>query len=134
VVVLDFAAQAPAAPVAAFEGRLELVSETQVGGWACDARDVDKILKVELWSDDRPVAATMANVRRDDLRKAGVGDGAHGFVFELRVPPGNLDVRISGTTHILKRSDGFRDLTKAPRPPALQATPEMIAHAIIERS
>jgi glycosyltransferase involved in cell wall biosynthesis/GT2 family glycosyltransferase len=99
----------PPENAAAFVGMLEVVTEEYVGGWVCNARDLDVAIGVELMIDDRPIAAAVANLHREDLRKAGVGRGDHGFLFNLRMPRGTVNVRVAGSNSYLKRHASVRD-------------------------
>jgi glycosyltransferase involved in cell wall biosynthesis len=134
VVVLDFATHAPET-VREFEGAVELVTENHVVGWARDPSHPDRAVEVELWADDRAIASTIANMRRDDLAKAGIDAGNHGFLFKLGAPLGNISVRIAGTAHVLEQPEN----APAPNPrtasaPPVQGSREAIAYAIIDRS
>jgi hypothetical protein len=65
------------------EGLLELIRPFQVRGWAHDPAFQDASLTVSLSVAAEEIATETANVFRDDLFKAGKGDGRHGFVINV---------------------------------------------------
>ncbi len=66
-----------------YEGVLQGVGNGVALGWAADASDGDARVAVSLVIDGEIVAESLADVPRPDLRDAGRGDGAHGFLLEL---------------------------------------------------
>jgi tetratricopeptide (TPR) repeat protein len=64
-------------------GKLERVEPHKVIGWIADRARVDQAVAVELLVEGRVVAKVEANIFRRDLLNAGIGAGAHGFVFDL---------------------------------------------------
>jgi hypothetical protein len=69
---------------AELEGLVDNATETRLYGWAWNAADPAERLAVELRLGDAIVARTTAERMRDDLAKAGVGDGRHAFELPLR--------------------------------------------------
>ncbi len=65
------------------EGHLDYCDGDSVVGWARDPRRPASPVDVELFLDGVPIARTTANIFREDLRQAGIGDGFHGFVVVL---------------------------------------------------
>lgn len=81
-----------------------------VSGWAWDTQRPSEALEVELYEHGtrEPLMTVMANSFRFDLRKAGKGDGHHGFTVELSAasfrPRMPVSARVSGTKVALKNS------------------------------
>jgi hypothetical protein len=69
---------------AELEGLVDNATETRLYGWAWNAADPQERLAVELRLADAVVARTTAERMREDLAKAGVGDGRHAFELPLR--------------------------------------------------
>lgn len=66
------------------EGHLDGVSsDGVVGGWCWHPLRPDTRINVTVAIDGHVVGTTRAAHARADLRKAGIGDGAHGFSFAL---------------------------------------------------
>ncbi len=64
-------------------GRLHGVLGTHCTGWAWDAARPLERVAVELVQEGRVLARQPAALRRPELARAGIGDGAHGFAFDL---------------------------------------------------
>ncbi|WP_170843423.1 glycosyltransferase family 4 protein [Bosea robiniae] len=81
-------------------------------GWAFDPDDPETRLSVEVWCGDRLLAAGRANVFREDLRLAAVGDGAHGFAlhFDGLLPKGAIEAHIAGSVVPLPTSLTHSDI------------------------
>jgi hypothetical protein len=80
--------QAPAAPrpgktVRPIRGSLDVVEDQEVHGWACDPRQPEHRLTVEIVEGERIVGRGCADLLRDDLRDAGIGDGRCHFRIRL---------------------------------------------------
>jgi hypothetical protein len=83
-------------------GSLDLVDNAQVGGWAWDKNQPDAPVRVAIYDGDSLLAIVEANLFRKDLRDAGMGNGKHGFSYEIpdRLKDGKphtIRVRISET-------------------------------------
>jgi hypothetical protein len=76
-------AEAPSR-AAELEGLVDNATETRLYGWAWNVADPSERLAVELRMGDATVARTTAERMREDLAKAGVGDGRHAFELPLR--------------------------------------------------
>lgn len=83
---------------------LESVADGQLKGWALDLAHPDIALAVEIFIDNELAARDiMADIDRPDLRRAGLGDGRHGFSLHL---PNHfllreslsIELRLAGTT------------------------------------
>lgn len=92
------------------EGSLDRVNGRTIAGWAWDDRHPSKPVVVELYehATNRPLLSVVADWFRIDLRKAGKGDGHHGFSVELPAAsfrPGlAVGARVAGTSFVLKDS------------------------------
>lgn len=67
-------------------GFVETARVFQVRGWVFDEASPALKLDVEALLDGRVIGRTHADIPREDLRAAGIGDGAHGFVLETDTP------------------------------------------------
>lgn len=62
---------------------LDAASAHIIGGWAWIPSDYSKKLQIRLLGDDGVVLhSANADIFRQDLLDAGIGDGAHGFMFK----------------------------------------------------
>jgi O-antigen/teichoic acid export membrane protein len=83
-------------------------------GWAWDpAAGPGARVSVEILVDGRRVGVGLAELERDDLRAAQIGDGAHGFAIDLPVAIDDagrhlISGRVVGETRPLTPSGGFR--------------------------
>ena len=85
---LDHAPASPAdaAPRAALpdvQGLVDRAMPDRLYGWAWNASRPGERVAVELRLGDAPVARAVADLARQDLEKAGVGDGCHAFELPL---------------------------------------------------
>ena len=82
-------------------GRVEGIRDGHCVGWAWDGARPQERVHVELVQGGRVLAQQSAAAQRPDLRRAGIGDGAHGFSFDLaasRPEPGAaLELRCNGS-------------------------------------
>ncbi len=88
----DQAARAPAART--LHGRIDGWDGHVVRGWACDPDRPDVPACLEVLAGGRIVARTVANLFRDDLRRAGYGSGCHGFLLALPDQPAGLPIEV----------------------------------------
>ena len=75
-------------------------------GWAFDESRPDSRLKVELWLGLKMLCVGSADVEREDLKAAGIGDGRHSFAIRLprlapQDEPVDITARIAGADYIL---------------------------------
>jgi len=70
----------------AVKGFLEYVDPLRVVGWAYDDAMPDRQIEIALTCRGAALANGIANVYRHDLEQAKVGQGDHGFVFNLETP------------------------------------------------
>jgi sulfatase maturation enzyme AslB (radical SAM superfamily) len=92
------------------EGNLDRINGRMVGGWVWDTARPGDPVEVEIFEHgtDKVLQTVVANGFRIDLRKAGKGDGHHGFWAELpsvSFRPGlYVSARVSGTRFVLPSS------------------------------
>jgi hypothetical protein len=79
-------------------GAIDQVDEKRVAGWAHDPQTPNEALEVQLFIDDRFIAARRADERRDDLVRAKAANSPHhGFSFNLQamqLAPGQHAVQV----------------------------------------
>jgi glycosyltransferase involved in cell wall biosynthesis len=103
--VIPAASAETAAPVAAgpLEGNVDRVTrDGWVRGWCWRRNRPDDRVDLTVLVDGEPIGTTRASASRDDLKAAGIGDGAHGF--DLALPWSVLAEK--GTLHISVRETG----------------------------
>jgi hypothetical protein len=69
--------------LASVVGYIDEFQEDRVYGWAWDRRRPEHRIEIQIWLGDRPIATTIADRARGDLRMNGVGDGLHAFEVAL---------------------------------------------------
>jgi GT2 family glycosyltransferase len=134
-----------AAPEDPMHGSLDGPDYGCARGWAFDPSQPERHVLVELTLDGAPFLTVAANAFREDLKQAGMGDGAHAFAAPL--PPHALDgkvhvleARIAGTQIALANSPmqaahadpaehgkfalGSRRMPRLPRKPKAQGPPD----------
>ncbi|MBP0447009.1 glycosyltransferase [Roseomonas sp. SSH11] len=82
-------------------GRIDGILDGRLRGWLWDPARPEEVLTAEILVDGEPVASLPAALRRGDLQRAGIGNGAHGF--DWRLPPAlsaRGDIRVSLRTRI----------------------------------
>jgi alginate O-acetyltransferase complex protein AlgJ len=95
------------------EGRVNIVKDGCVKGWAWRPARPSERVEIEVFVDGMVVAYGRAAQPRASLREAGVGDGAHGFQIDLPAAlaaPGRraIDLRAAGTGERLAFSASYR--------------------------
>ncbi len=73
-----------AIPVKKFKGSLDMCDETEIGGWIIDEYGSNDPIEVNIFIDDEWVTRVTANIFRQDLLDAGIGNGQ--CAFYSRVP------------------------------------------------
>ncbi len=68
-----------------FGGSLDIADCTQLAGWAWDANQPNAAQNVDVYDGATKVATVYANIFRQDLLNAHIGNGVHGFA--LPAPP-----------------------------------------------
>jgi hypothetical protein len=69
----------PVGPLA--EGWIDTFNEGSIGGWAWDPKEPDRAVYVEVYDGKARLATVIADGDRNDLRKAKMGNGRHGFAY-----------------------------------------------------
>jgi hypothetical protein len=92
-----------------YEGFHDSATCQLLTGWAWNNTLPTTPISVEILVDEVPNRTVLANLFRQDLLNAGIGDGAHGFQFIVPVSLRNgvahsMRVRVSGTTQSLTGS------------------------------
>ncbi len=93
----------------AIEGRVEQVREGVLEGWTWSPGDAER-MRVRVLLDGSELGDTVAELSRPTLVAAGVGDGRHGFRFELpdgAAQPGRHLLRVQVDQHALAPAAGF---------------------------
>ena len=76
------ATPAPAAsPALALAGCVESLSHREIVGWAWDPLDPDAAVPIEIYDGTQLLMRVRADIYREDLRAAGLGNGRHGFAI-----------------------------------------------------
>jgi hypothetical protein len=77
------------------DGRLEGLVDGRAIGWAWSPQSPLERIWVAVLIDGEPVGSAMADMAREDLLAAGIGDGAHGFAIRIPIPlPENCEIRV----------------------------------------
>lgn len=82
-----FAACSKTPPV--YEGFHDITNCNGIMGWAWDKNRPDRPIQVDIYDGDMLLATVTAKDFREDLLKAGIGNGQHGFTYP--VPPSLRD-------------------------------------------
>jgi alginate O-acetyltransferase complex protein AlgJ len=109
------------------EGRLESVVDGRAIGWAWDPERPDMALEVEVLVDGREVAAGLADIEREVLAAAGMGDGRYGFDValpeELGAEPSHAIRVTAGTDRLpVLPFESFETIARHPGGPWSQTT------------
>jgi len=100
-------------PSFGLRGRIDTTSQGRICGWAFDSEHPEKRLTIEFFADEELLGTACADLFRQDLATADIGDGRYGFTFDLRAetwPRQSLSARIAGTRYWLE-DPGGRDVT-----------------------
>jgi Rhamnan synthesis protein F len=94
----------------ALRGYLDGVAAGQVHGWAVDTDDFQSS-EVDIFVDDEWTATVTADVFRPDLRDIQIGEGRHGFTYELPA------ILLDGREHLVSARfcNSGRELQESPR-------------------
>ena len=69
-----------------FKGYIDKYEGGIVYGWACDLVQPDKPLKVQIHSQQGNLGEGVADIFRQDLKAANMGDGRNAFAVKVRLP------------------------------------------------
>ena len=91
-------------------GNLDHVSPYEIRGWAQLESDRDAAVCLEVFDNGTRIAGFVASRYREDLERAGIGNGRHAFVFQFAAP---LD---SSCRHeiVVRRPSDSQELTGSP--------------------
>jgi hypothetical protein len=120
----------PVLPGARLRGHLDAVEHDRVEGWAQDLDRPDATVFVRVFDNGVPLADVPADLFREDLLAAGIGNGEHAFRLEFPVPLGRrerhvVDVRsaadgvpLLGSPRVLEAEVSLPPLPLIDREPA----------------
>ncbi|MGH6859373.1 MAG: hypothetical protein ACRECY_03895 [Phyllobacterium sp.] len=113
-------ASARAEPV---KGRVDAIDDGRLYGWAFDPAAPTKRLTIRVLLDGKPIAEAVADKDRPDLKRSGIGDGAHAFDVML---PQFASIRAAELVVIAINGAGVEQTLRVPKP-AEQAAEALIA-------
>ena len=88
-------------PLDQYQFNIEVVNANEISGWAYKNEQPDHVPNIEIVSEHKVIHSTLANIYREDLDEAKIGNGRYGFNFDLSVkviPEGvkSFDIFIDG--------------------------------------
>ena len=106
-------------------GNVEKVDRDGVQGWVREEEDPAVPVSLLVSVDGDPVSRVLANVYRQDLERAGIGNGRHGFMLKLE----GLSPSVPHNVRITRETDG-QDVPGSPAviPPSLRFDTEFQQH------
>jgi hypothetical protein len=117
-------------------GFVEYVSRQQIRGWVADEQRPDRHIDIVVRVGAAQIASGKAELYRDDLHEAGVGDGDHGFVINLNpmLREADLAALVVSATGVPGGGVVLEKLQASPEaaapPPAPRAPPIEIGRAV----
>ncbi|MBF0518117.1 MAG: radical SAM protein [Nitrospirae bacterium] len=92
-----------------FEGYVEAVDTTGLSGWVYFIGTPDTHVEIEIYDSSTHISTIKADTYRQDLEKAGKGDGCHAFSFKFPLQlkddkNHDISVKISNTDYFLNNS------------------------------
>ena len=102
-----------------FQGFLDAAGCGIITGWAWDATQPNAAINIDILDGTFLVATIQANLYREDIRNAGIGDGFHGFSFTTPSflksgTPRTIRARYTGTMSELSGSPRILNCTGTP--------------------
>jgi Hint domain len=101
-------AQDGAPHLGALRGYIDLIDGACIAGWAQIVDHPEAPICLDIYADGRLIGQTLANAYREELNRAGLGSGRHGFTFTpppgLVFAPDSVDVRRSLDGAALERA------------------------------
>jgi D-alanine transfer protein len=99
----------PREKIPRYEGFHDSNGPSTIAGWAWDATQPDRPVPVDIYDGEKVFATILADRFSEGLKKAGIGNGQHVFVYAVpeRLKDGRphlIRVRIAGTSLDLKRT------------------------------
>jgi len=96
----------------ALRGHVDAITPSLVKGWAQTIDHPEAPVCLDIYADGRLIGQVLANRYRDDLAKAGLGSGRHGFAFRppagVTLTPETIEVRRSLDGAPLEGSEDFK--------------------------
>jgi O-antigen biosynthesis protein len=89
----------PALPI----GCVDVLTNDEISGWVWDPAHPDDAIAVEILDGDNVALKIVADMHREDLAGAGVGNGRHGFQI---LSPGSIFTQSRHRIRIRRASDG----------------------------
>ena len=86
--------------VGQLRGHVNRVSNNRIAGWAQNADHPEAPVCLDVYAGGQLIGQVLANGYREDLARAGVGSGCHGFDFS---PPDGLTF---DAVHVRRSLDG----------------------------
>ncbi|HTP90835.1 MAG TPA: hypothetical protein VMJ52_03815, partial [Xanthobacteraceae bacterium] len=125
---------ADAARAGALHGFVDLIKADGIAGWAQDQDHPEAPVCLDIFAGGRPIGRVLANRYREDLERAGLGSGRHGFSFTPAhgVSRGGVEVRRSLDGALLPQAFDAETkdaLNAAPRPDRRPIQASIIAAA-----
>ncbi|HXG91574.1 MAG TPA: hypothetical protein VNN73_04300 [Blastocatellia bacterium] len=106
-----------------FQGSFDVANCDFIAGWAWDANQPSAHISVDIYVDSNPFSSIQApaNLFRQDLLDAGIGDGTHGFSFSTPAflkdgQPHTIRAKFAGTTIELPNSPITINCPASPAP------------------
>lgn len=93
-----------------FEGNVEAVNCESVVGWVWDRTQPNAPIKVDIYDGETKIGTLTADAPRQDLTKAGIGNGAHGFLLPIPASlrdgkPHSIWVGVTGTDFAINKQN-----------------------------
>ena len=95
----------------AFQGFLDASGCGIITGWAWDANQPNTTINVDIYDGSVLMTTIPANLYREDIRNAGIGDGFHGFSFTT---PASLKNGVTHSVHV-RFAGAATELSSSPR-------------------
>jgi Hint domain len=86
----------------ALRGYVDRIRSGSIAGWAQNADAPEAPVCLDIFAEGKRIGRVLANIYRDDLKRAGLGSGRHSFEF---TPPAGLDFA-SATVEVRRALDG----------------------------
>ena len=104
-------------PAAGPEGQLDAVEGGRLHGWAWNPAEPSRPVDVEICYDGERIGLATADAYRQDLEHRRIGDGKHGFAFELppELAPEQPQKVIANAAQLLSNLSQFVGVVLAPR-------------------
>jgi glycosyltransferase involved in cell wall biosynthesis len=97
--------KSPAQREPIFQSAVDIVDRTIISGWAYDSSQPGLRVTILIRANDEPIGRVVADGPREDLKHAGIGDGAHAFSFNVA---GRLAADQEYVVDVTRVSDGAR--------------------------